>query len=278
MKKITEQEIWDLWCGIQEKRPLVHCITNIVTVNDCANIVLAAGGSPTMAHHPLEVAEVAAGCDSLVCNMGAMESLEAMRVAGKAAKAASHPIILDPVGASGASYRREQTLELIRQLKPAVIRGNLPEIRALALKRKTQIGVDAMGTDLADADTLAIAAASVKEYAQSAHAIVIASGAIDIISDGEQTCTVSNGSPWMARITGAGCMESALLGAFFGTEESFSSAVAACVVMGRCGELARQKTCELCGGTMTFRMHLIDAVSTLSQQELTGSCNICCVE
>jgi hydroxyethylthiazole kinase len=278
MGKVTEKEIWNLWCGIQDKRPLVHCITNIVTVNDCANIVLAAGASPTMAHHPLEVAEISAGCDCLVCNMGAMENYEAMQIAGKAANSASHPIVIDPVGASGASYRREQTQKLIVQLKPSIIRGNLSEIRALASDRRTQIGVDAAREDLTMSGDFATSITIVKEYAQRTQSIVIASGAVDIISDGTQTCTVSNGSTYMAKITGSGCMESALLGAFLGAGDSFASAVAACTVMGICGELAERKTKEQGGGTMTFRMHLIDAVSTFSERALAGNCKIDGVE
>jgi hydroxyethylthiazole kinase len=265
MRKISEKEIWNLWCTMQEKKPLVHCITNIVTVNDCANIVLAAGGSPTMAHHPLEVAEIAEGCDSLVCNMGAMESYEAMLVAGKAAKKAGHPIVLDPVGASGASYRREKTIELIEQIKPEVIRGNYSEIRALAMDQRTQIGVDAAEeTAFSEYENKTI----VQEYAKKTNAIVIASGSTDIISDGINTCMVSSGSRFMSRITGAGCMETALLGTFMGAQSSFNSAAAACLVMGICGELAEEKTHENSGGTMTFRMYLIDAVSTLTEEDL----------
>lgn len=268
--ELIKKEILNLWCAIQKKRPLVHCITNIVTVNDCANIVLAAGGSPTMAHHPLEAAEIGASCDSLVCNMGAMESFEAMQIAGKAAGEASHPIILDPVGASGASYRREQTLSLIAQIKPSLIRGNLSEIRALATDTRIQIGVDASAKDETTDGVSRADIALVKEYAKRTNAIVIASGATDIVSDGTQTATISNGSPYMAKITGAGCMETSLLGVFIGTERSFFSAVAACLVMGICGELAEQKTVEAGGGTMTFRMHLIDEVSLFSENSLAG--------
>jgi hydroxyethylthiazole kinase len=268
MEKIKGKEIWDLWRKIQAKKPLVHCITNIVTVNDCANIVLAAGGSPTMAHHPLEVAEIAEGCDSLVLNMGATESYEAMLVAGKAANRAGRPIILDPVGASGAGYRREKTKELIEALKPAVIRGNFSEIRALATDSRTQIGVDAALFDTGDEDLKDKRAELVADYAKKTNAIVIASGKTDIISDGEKTGFVTNGSELMSKITGSGCMETALLGAFFGTEASYFSALCACLVMGLCGEIAEEKTKENNGGTMTFRMHLIDSVSTLSEKSV----------
>ena len=104
--KFSGEKVVEIYEKIQQKRPIIHCITNAVTVNDCANILLAAGASPTMAHHPCEVEEITAGTAALICNFGAISDYEAMKTAGKRAHALGHPIVIDPVGVSGSSYRR----------------------------------------------------------------------------------------------------------------------------------------------------------------------------
>lgn len=112
--KFSGEKVVEIYEKIQQKRPIIHCITNAVTVNDCANILLAAGASPTMAHHPCEVEEITAGTAALICNFGAISDYEAMKTAGKRAHALGHPIVIDPVGVSGSSYRREKCLELMK--------------------------------------------------------------------------------------------------------------------------------------------------------------------
>lgn len=129
--KFSGEKVVEIYEKIQQKRPIIHCITNAVTVNDCANILLAAGASPTMAHHPCEVEEITAGTAALICNFGAISDYEAMKTAGKRAHALGHPIVIDPVGVSGSSYRREKCLELMKIIHPTCIRGNYSEIQAL---------------------------------------------------------------------------------------------------------------------------------------------------
>ena len=117
---------------VRNSTPLVQCITNFVTVNDCANIILAAGGSPTMASHPLEVEEAVCGVQALVCNMGAIDKVDSMILAGKAANRLGIPVILDPVGAGGTQLRRDAVKRLLDEVHFAVIRGNASEIRYFA--------------------------------------------------------------------------------------------------------------------------------------------------
>ena len=124
-------KIAELHHEIKKTRPVIHCITNAVTVNDCANILLAAGASPTMAHHPLEVEEITEGAAALVCNLGAIADFEAMEKAGKKADEMGHAIVLDPVGISGSTYRRMKCQTLIKEIHPTCSRGNYSEIRAL---------------------------------------------------------------------------------------------------------------------------------------------------
>lgn len=265
---MNAEYIWELWEEIKRSRPLVHCITNMVTVNDCANILLAAGASPTMAHHSLEVEEVTAGCKSLVCNMGAMEYLDAMETAGKKALTLGHPIVLDPVGAAGASFRRNSCLNLIKEIHPTCIRGNYSEIRALYLEQKTGMGVDVQEKDRKKEHALEDAAQAAKNLAARLQCCVTASGIKDIISDGKQVIIVHNGSEMMSRVTGMGCMSSAMLGAFLSVENSLESAAACCVVMGICGEIAEEETRRLGAGIGTFHIKFLDAVSLLTKEQI----------
>lgn len=238
---------------INKKRPLVHCITNYVTVNDCANVLLAVGASPTMAHHPLEVSEVARESDALVLNLGATEFLDAMLLAGESAKEAKRPIVFDPVGAGFTKFRREQALELISRIKPDCIRGNLSEIYALALKSETARGVDA-ASEVVDYELL-------KSLSKEVNAIVVASGKIDYIAYNNEVYPIEGGSSLMTKVTGTGCISSALLGAFLAVDKSVESVECCLRMISQCAENAEKSTIKREGGTMTFRTLLIDEIS-----------------
>ena len=201
--------------AVQKKKPLVQCITNFVTVNDCANIILASGGSPTMASHPLEVEEAVAGVQALVCNLGAIEKLESMVLAGKEANRLGKPVILDPVGAGGTKLRRDSVKRLLEEVQFAVIRGNASEIRYLAGQQSTGSGVDVSSLDEITEENLSVAVSMAAELAGKLHTVIAISGKIDVISNGKETCVLRNGCATMARITGSGCMLTALIGAPF---------------------------------------------------------------
>lgn len=257
---VTEDNILEIYNKIQKNRPIIHCITNAVTVNDCANILLAAGASPTMAHHPLEVEEITAGTAACVCNFGAIADYEAMEKAGKVADKLGHAIIIDPVGVSGSSYRREKCQALIENVHPTCIRGNYSEVRALMEHCSTVTGVDS-GDKSLDIEAM-------KLYAAQYHLILIASGEKDIITDGATTYICENGDAKMAKITGSGCMSSVMLGAFLGTEQTVESAAACCAFVGIAGELAAEKTDACGGGTMTFRNLFIDEISLMTEEKM----------
>ena len=241
---------------VVRKHPVVQCITNIVTVNDCANALLAAGASPTMAHHPAEMQDFAELCDALVCNMGATESLDAMLIAAETAGQKGHPIVIDPVGCAGSPFRREKCFRIMEAAKPSCIRGNAAEIMALAEHHNTGKGVDAGAAE----DAGAVGAAAVS-LSRATGAVVIASGKIDLLAKGEKVYKVDAGSAWMTRVTGTGCMLSSLLGAFLAAENGVESAWACCTWMAQCGEAA-QAACEERGaGTGTYHMLLIDELS-----------------
>ena len=242
--KFSGEKVVEIYEKIQQKRPIIHCITNAVTVNDCANILLAAGASPTMAHHPCEVEEITAGTAALICNFGAIS-----------------------VGVSGSSYRREKCLELMKIIHPTCIRGNYSEIQALLHNCGTVTGVDAAEDALAEAEETDLPEL-MKQYAKENQMILVASGETDLITDGSCVYRCHNGSPMMARITGSGCMSTVMLGAFLSAEKSVESAVACCAFTGIAGELAAKEMTAQKRGTMTFRNWFIDAVSLMTPEQL----------
>ena len=259
---------------VRAHRPLVQCITNFVTVNDCANIILAAGGSPTMAEHILEAAEAARKADALVCNMGAIDKAESMILAGKQANRLDKPVILDPVGAGGTRLRRDTAKRLLDEVHFSVIRGNASEIRYLSGKNTCGSGVDVGAMDEITEENLSPAVSMAEELARKLRSVIAISGKIDIITDGKRTCILRNGCAAMARITGSGCMLTALMGAFCGSwDDAFTAACAAMAVMGVSGELADQRRIRNGTGNATFRNDLIDAVFNLTAQQLTQGAN-----
>ncbi len=251
---------------IRNARPIIQCITNMVSVNDCANALLAIGASPVMAHHPLEVEEIQRNCQALVCNMGAVEDYEAMRKAMQTATSLGHPIVVDPVGVAGSTFRREQCLQFMEQFHPNCIRGNYSEMEALMTGTSTGKGVDDLWKQSAShtSGSLETFADQLMQYAKQKGCILVASGATDIITDGDTITYVESGDPMMARITGSGCMSSALMAAFLcGNVQPMQAVIACAQCIGECGEVAARNTRALGGGTMSFRNLFIDALSML---------------
>lgn len=256
--------------AVRERTPLVQCITNFVTVNDCANILLAAGGSPTMAHDIREVEEAVTGVQALVLNLGAIGDVEAMLLAGKRANQLGIPVVLDPVAAGVTSLRREACRRLLAELRFTVIRGNASEIRALALGAEGGSGVDVSAGDAVTEENLSRGVELCRRLAESTGAVTALSGQVDILSDGTQTVLIRGGVPTMSRVTGSGCMLTALLGAFCGAnpERPLAAAAAAVAAMDLAGERAEARRLQNGTGNATFRTDLIDAVFNLTEDEL----------
>ena len=238
---------------VHEMEPRVQCITNFVTVNDCANIILAAGGTPSMADHIDEVAEALSCVQALVCNMGAIALTDSMIVGGKEANRRKIPVVLDPVAVGGTQLRRDAAKRLLEEVHFTAIRGNASEIRYLAGQQTTGAGVD------------------VKNLAKSLGTVIAVTGVIDLVSDGERTMVLRNGCATMSRITGSGCMLTSMIGAFVGAaaEDPFTATCAAMAAMGIAGEIAEKKRIKNGTGNATFRTDLIDAVFNLTEEELT---------
>ncbi|UOO38537.1 hydroxyethylthiazole kinase [Oscillospiraceae bacterium CM] len=248
--------------------PLVHCITNYVTVNDCANILLAAGASPVMADDPDEVEEITAISSALVINIGTLNrsTIPSMLLSGKEANDLSKPVLLDPVGAGASTLRTETAKRLIRDVRFTAIRGNISEIKALAIGAGTTRGVDADDADAVTSATLDSVVAFAKSLSKETGAVIAITGKTDIVADASSAYLIHNGHPMMARITGSGCMLSALTGAYLAAhpERPLDAVAASLCAMGLCGEIAYKRLEATGGGNATYRTALIDAVYGLT--------------
>lgn len=251
--------------------PLVHCITNYVTVNDCANALLACGGSPIMSDEPEDVEDITSICGGLVLNIGTLNarSIEAMHVAGARAASLGHAIVLDPVGAGASTLRTRTAGTLLDELPVRVVRGNMSEVKALAGVAAATRGVDVNPADAVCEDNLVESARYVSELAGKWDTVVAVTGAVDVVADGSHAFAVRNGVPIMGKITGTGCMLSCLVAAYAvaNPEATLEAAVAAVAGMGLAGQMAASRMTGA-DGTGTFRTYLIDAISTMNAQTL----------
>ena len=248
--------------NVRRMRPIVHTITNYVTANDCANLLLAAGASPIMADAPEEAAQIAAVADAVVLNLGTLSTarIEAMRRAGNRASASGKPVVLDPVGVGASDFRRAAAQLLLQEARPTVIRGNQSEIRAMLTGETGERGVDtARLPEGAEENAMLLA--------KQTGAVVLQTGKIDLVTDGAQILQLRGGSDMLCLVTGAGCMLSALTGAFLAAnaDRPLHAAAAAAETMSICAEIA-QKRLRIGEGNASFRTRLIDAMCGLTPE------------
>ena len=257
--------------NVRKSIPLVHNITNYVTVNDVANVILACGGSPIMSDEAEDVEDITSVCGGLNINIGTLHktSIEGMFRAGKKANELGHPVLLDPVGAGASALRTNTALDLMKELKLTAIRGNISEIKTLAMGSGTTKGVDADVADAVTEETLDEAVKFVKGFAASAGSIVAVTGAIDLVSDGETCYVIRNGRPEMGKITGTGCQLSGMMTAYLTANpgQLLEAAAAAVCVMGLAGEIGWSRMQEG-DGNSTYRNRIIDAVYNMTGNEL----------
>lgn len=257
--------------NVRKNVPLVHNITNYVTVNDVANIILACGGSPIMSDEAEDVEDITSVCGGLNINIGTLHksSIEGMFRAGRKANELGHPVLLDPVGAGASRLRTDTALGLMKELDLAVIRGNISEIKTLAKGSGTTKGVDADVADAVTEDTLDEAAAFVKAFAKETGCIIAVTGAIDLVADSERCYVIRNGRPEMGRITGTGCQLSGMMTAYItaNPKNRLEAAAASVCVMGLAGEIGWKRMQEG-DGNSTYRNRIIDAVYNMTGEEL----------
>ena len=261
---------------VRKNCPLIHNITNYVTVNDCANIVIACGASPIMADDQEEAAEIAAVCAGLNLNIGTLNSrtIASMLIAGKRANELNHPVVLDPVGAGASKLRPETAMQLLEEVKFSVIRGNISEIKTLASGSGTTKGVDADVAAKVTEENLDYMIAFAKAFAKKTGAVIAITGAIDIVADSNKAYCIRNGHPMMSSITGTGCQLSAMTAAFVtaNPEHPLEAAAAAVSAMGLAGEIAHSSLTEM-DGNSTYRNYIIDAIYNMTPEMLEKGAN-----
>jgi len=257
--------------NVRKSTPLVHNITNYVTVNDVANVLLACGGSPIMSDEPDDVADITSICGGLNINIGTLNkrSIEAMFIAGAKANELGHPVLLDPVGAGASALRTNTSVEIMEKIKLDVIRGNISEIKTLALGSGTTKGVDADAADTVTEDNLDQMVAFAKSFAAKTGAVIAITGAIDLVADAEKCYVIRNGRPEMSRITGTGCQLSGIATAYaVANPDNKTEAVAAAVcVMGLAGEIGVANMAEG-EGNSSLRNRIIDAIYNMDAETL----------
>ena len=248
---------------VRKKTPLGHNITNYVTVNDVANILLACGGSPIMSDEPEDVEDITSICGGLNINIGTLNkrSIKGMKRAVRKAQELGHVTLLDPVGAGASRLRTETAAKLIEINRFTVIRGNISEIKALALGSGTTKGVDADIADAVTQDNLDEAVRFVKGFAKETGSVIAVTGAIDLVADADRCFVITNGRPEMGRITGTGCQLSGMMTAFVtaNPDSALEAAAAAVCAMGLAGEIGYSHLADY-EGNSTYRNRIIDAI------------------
>lgn len=258
--------------AVRHERPLVHNITNLVVNNIAANALLCVGASPVMAYAHEEVGQMAGIAKALSLNMGTLtpEVVTSMRIAGRAANAAGVPIVFDPVGVGATGYRTQVATDLLRAVDVSILRANAGEMSVLLGLAGQVKGVDALQADEA-------LPAAMKHYALSSGTVVVATGPVDLVTDGHTTWQLSNGHPLLAAITGSGCMLTALLGAFVGAvpkESPLSTYAEACVAAITSYNVAAEQAAQKADGPGTFQAALFDCLYDLESGAVDAAANV----
>jgi hydroxyethylthiazole kinase len=264
------KELADLLGRVKAQSPLTLVITNQVTIGDCANALLAIGAAPVMSNDPDDARDLAALAAAAVLNIGTVSAsqLEILQAAGQGARAAGRPVVLDPVGVGATAVRWAAARALLQEVRPGLIRGNWAEIQALAGLDSIQRGVDS-----ASGEDLAAVAAVAKDLAGRLQAVVAVTGAVDVAASFRQTWLIGGGSPLLTRLTGTGCLLSAMVGAYAAVAGPGELELAAAGALAHLA-LAGQRAAESLGQTPllgTFKVRLFDALATVSLQDLAQS-------
>ncbi|WP_027729102.1 hydroxyethylthiazole kinase [Treponema sp. C6A8] len=257
--------------NVREKCPLIHNITNYVTVNDVANVLLACGGSPIMSDDEGEVEEITSICGGLNINIGTLNknTIPSMFLAGLKANQLGHKVLLDPVGAGASKLRTQTAIDLLKKVKFDVIRGNISEIKTLALGSGTTKGVDADVSDAVTEENLEKSISFAKDFAGKMNCVVAITGKIDLVADAKNCYVIRNGRAEMGKITGTGCQLSGMTAAFItaNPDNILEATAAAVCAMGLAGEIGWSKM-QAGDGNSTYRNRIIDAIYNMDGAEL----------
>ncbi len=258
---------------IRDNMPLIHCITNPISINDCANAILALGARPIMAEHPKEVSEITGISSALCLNIGNITDarIESIMTSAKTASECNIPFILDVVGITCSKLRFDFLNNLIDNVTPNVIKGNLAEINKLARNNAKFIGIDST-EETSEPEDFKNAIFTVKTLAKELNCIIAASGKNDIISDGTVTACIDNGSKYLPLVTGTGCMLNVIIGTMLASKipNTFNRTLLGIAIMGICGKIAENKTIidGKFNGLGTYHINLINSLSLITANDI----------
>lgn len=260
-QKLTINNLLQIKESIKLKKPLIHCITNPISINDCANMVLAAGAKPIMAEHPLEVSQITAVSKSLGINLGNITDnrMESMLISGKVAFEKKIPQVIDLVGVGCSKLRLEYAKKFISECHPNVIKGNMSEIKAICGMKSNSKGIDVGACDIVTEQNSDESIEMLKGLSLQTGAVIVATGVVDIITNGTHTYLITNGCEMLSMITGTGCMLTALIASYISCGNILDGTILATALMGICGELSQHVK-----GTGSFRTELIDQMFSIS--------------
>jgi len=254
----------DLLDTLRQRNPIVFNISNFVTVQDVANGLNALGASPIMSEEVAEAGEMVGLAGGVCLNLGAFTTPQVKQITtvGQLANRAHKPLVIDPVAVGAVHYRADVAETLFQTVHPDVIRGNAGEIAALAGLDWQAKGIDA-GEGAGNLVTIA------QTCAQKRTCVVILSGPTDIITDGQRTVKVLNGTPLFQTHVGSGDMLSSIVAAFCAVEDdTFEAAQTACLVFATIGQLVAGSAERM--GAGTFITKLMDALQFTTVAEIAA--------
>ena len=245
---------------IRRQQPVVHHLTNWVTIYDCANVVKVLGASPVMAHAREEVAQMTEIASALVLNIGTLtpELVEAMKWAALSANGRGIPVVLDVCGAGATDLRDRACFELLDEARIDIIKGNASEVARINGENVRTRGVDASRVDQ---DLAAVA----RELARKRRCTVVVTGKEDLVADERRLYVVKNGHPLMGHLVGTGCMAASVIGTFAAVEADLGYAATAGLI---CFEVAAEEAAQGSLGPGTFKERLFDCLYHLNKRTI----------
>ncbi|VYT08685.1 hydroxyethylthiazole kinase [Campylobacter ureolyticus] len=266
---MENEEIKTYLNNLKEKNPLIHCITNYVTVNDVANSLIAIGASPVMTDEPSESGEITAISNGLLINLGTLNlnTIKAMQNSIKIANSLNLPVVLDPVGVGASTLRNETAINLLKEYKFSIIKGNISEIKFLNGEKSIAKGVDASLKDLNDDILNRVNLA--KELSTKTDAAIVITGKIDVVAFENEAYLLKNGSSLMGKFSGSGCILGGICAAFLASNTNpLKSAIMGVLAECIAGELVRGKNVLSDMGSMKFKNGLIDEIYLIDDKKI----------
>lgn len=266
---MENEEIKTYLNNLKEKSPLIHCITNYVTVNDVANSLIAIGASPVMADEPSESGEITAISNGLLINLGTLNlnTIKAMQNSIKIANSLNLPVVLDPVGVGASTLRNETAINFLKEYKFSIIKGNISEIKFLNGEKSIAKGVDANLKDLNDDILNRVNLA--KELSKKTDAAIVITGKIDIVAFKDEAYLLKNGSSLMGKFSGSGCILGGICTAFLASNtDLLKSAIMGVLTECIAGELVRGKNVLSDMGSIKFKNGLIDEIYLIDDKKI----------